>query len=176
MSVHEDQVQGFARYNSGFNRRLFEQLARLPDEDRKRDMGAFFGSIHNTLNHILLADRIWLGRLKAALPAMPSLERASVVHEFSSLGQQLCADFDELHIERRATDDVISAWAEEMSDDLFAGTMRYRNASGVSREHPIWIAVAHMFNHQTHHRGQVTTLMYQLGHDPGVTDYLVYVQ
>lgn len=176
MSVYEEQLRGFARYNHEFNRRLFDQLSALPDEERKRDMGAFFGSIHGTLNHILLADRIWLGRFAATLPALSSLHGAALVYEFSSLRQELCAGFDELDSERRATDHVISAWAEELSDDLLTGTMRYRNAQGNLREHPVWIAVAHMFNHQTHHRGQVTTLMHQLGHDPGVTDYLVYVQ
>ena len=176
MSAHKEQLRGFARYNSEFNRRLFEQLSALPDEERKRDMGAFFGSIHGTLNHILLADRIWLGRFAATSPAMSSLHGAAVIYEFSSLRQELCADFDELYAERHATDHVISTWAEELSDEVLVGTMRYRTSRGDPMEHPVWIAVAHMFNHQTHHRGQVTTLMHQLGLDPGVTDYLVYVQ
>jgi uncharacterized damage-inducible protein DinB len=176
MCAHKEQLLGFARYNSEFNRRLFDQLAALPDEERKRDLGAFFGSIHGTLNHILLADRIWLGRFASTSPAMSSLHGAAVVHEFSSLRQELCADFDELYAERLATDRVISNWAQELSDEVLAETMRYRTSRGDPREHPVWIAVAHMFNHQTHHRGQVTTLMHQLGHDPGVTDYLVYVQ
>jgi uncharacterized damage-inducible protein DinB len=62
MCAHKEQLLGFARYNSEFNRRLFDQLLALPDEERKRDLGAFFNSIRGTLNHILLADRIWLGR------------------------------------------------------------------------------------------------------------------
>lgn len=176
MCAHKEQVRGFARYNSEFNRRLFVQLSTLPDEERKRDLGAFFGSIHGTLNHILLADRIWLGRFAATIPAMSSLDGAAVVHEFSTLRQELCTKFDELYAERRATDQVILNWAEELSNDVLAGTMRYRNSQGNLREHLVWIAVAHMFNHQTHHRGQVTTLMHQLGHDPGVTDYVAYVQ
>ncbi|MCF7223297.1 DinB family protein [Marilutibacter chinensis] len=176
MSTHQDQLRGFARYNREFNRRLFEQLSGLTDDERKKDMGAFFGSIHGTLNHILLADRIWLGRFAAAFPALSSLEGADLVHEFSSLRQQLYAGFEALHAGRRATDRVISDWVEELSDDLLGETMRYRNSRGDRREHAAWIAVAHMFNHQTHHRGQVTALMHQLGHDPGATDYLVYVQ
>lgn len=170
------QLRGFARYNSEFNRRLFDQLAQCTDDERKRDMGAFFGSIHGTLNHILLADRIWLGRFAATVPGSSSLDGAALVHEFSSLRQEICAEFDELYTERRATDEVILSWAEELTGDLLARTMSYRNAQGNFREHLVWIAVAHMFNHQTHHRGQVTALMHQLGHDPGVTDYLVYVQ
>lgn len=176
MSTYKEQLRGFARYNSEFNQRLYDQLSALPDEERKKNMGAFFGSIHGTLNHILLADRIWLGRFAAASPGMSSLDGAALVHQFSSLRQELFAEFDELYAERRATDRVISSWVEELSDDLLAGPMRYRTAKGDLREHPVWISVTHMFNHQTHHRGQVTTLMHQLGHDPGVTDYLVYVQ
>ncbi len=176
MSTQQDQARGFAKYNLEFNRRLFDRLSGLADEDRKKDLGAFFGSIHGTLNHILLADRIWLGRFAVAFPGLSSLNDAALVHEFSSLAQELCAGFDELYAERRATDQVISNWTEELSDDLLAATMRYRNSRGELRGHPAWIAVAHMFNHQTHHRGQVTTLMHQLGHDPGVTDYIAYVQ
>lgn len=176
MSAQKDQMRGFAKYNREFNGRLFELVSGLGDDDRKKDMGAFFGSIQGTLNHILLADRIWLGRFAVSFPAMSSLEGAALVHEFSSLRQELYSDFDELHAQRRATDEVIAAWVEELTDDLLAETMRYRTSRGEAREHPAWIAATHMFNHQTHHRGQVTTLMHQLGIDPGVTDYLVYVQ
>lgn len=176
MSAHQDQLRGFAKYNLEFNRRLFDQLSSLPDVERKKDMGAFFGSIHATLNHILLADRIWLGRFAAAIPTLSSLHGAAVIRKFDSLRQEVCSEFDELRAERRATDNVISNWAEELTDDVLGQTMSYRTSQGQLREHPVWIAVAHMFNHQTHHRGQVTTLMHQLGLDPGVTDYLVYVQ
>ena len=176
MSAHQDQVRGFAKYNFEFNLRLFDQLSGLSDDERKKDMGAFFGSIQSTLNHILLADRIWLGRFAAAFPALSSLNGAAVVREFSSLRQELFPGFDELYAERRATDQVITNWAGELPDDLLAEMMSYRNSQGHLCEYLVWIVVAHMFNHQTHHRGQVTALMHQLGHDPGVTDYLVYVQ
>lgn len=176
MGAHQDQFRGFAKYNREFNRSLFGQIEKLSDDQRKKDMGAFFGSIHNTLNHILLADRIWLGRFAIAIPGMASLSDAALVHEFSSLRQELCSDFPDLFSQRQATDQVITNWVEELSDELLAQTMRYSNSRGHQREHPVWLAVMHMFNHQTHHRGQVTTLLSQLGHDPGVTDYFAYVQ
>lgn len=175
MGAHQDQFRGFAKYNLEFNRNLFDRLAGLDDEQRKRDMGAFFGSIHATLNHLLLADRIWLGRFAVAFPDLRSLAGAAVLHSFPSLRHELYAGFDELDAQRRETDAVIVRWAAELSDELLATTMRYRTSNGQLREHPAWIAAAHLFNHQTHHRGQVTTLMHQLGVDPGVTDYLVYV-
>lgn len=176
MGAHQDQVRGFAKYNREFNLSLFNQVSKLSENERKQDMGAFFGSIHGILNHILLADRIWLGRFSTAIPDMSALNGAELVHEFSSLRQEVCGDFGELFHERQATDQVITGWAEELTDELLAQTMRYSNSKGHVREHPVWLAIAHMFNHQTHHRGQVTTLLYQLGHDPGVTDYFAYAQ
>ena len=175
MSTHEDQVRAFAHYNRAFNAQLLATLSTLDEALRTRDVGAFFGSIHGTLNHILLADRIWLARFASAYPHLVSLQGAALVTEFASLGQELCADFDALRSARAETDDVISRWADEVDAGLLASTMRYRTSNGTLREHPAWVAVAHLFNHQTHHRGQVTTLMVQLGVDPGVTDFPMFV-
>jgi len=175
MGIYQDQIRGFARYNREFNLSLFRLAAALSDEERNRDMGAFFGSIQGTLNHLLLTDRIWLGRFAEAMPELESLKGADLIYEFSSLRQPVCSDFESLFRERQATDEVISDWAHELTEAGLARTMSYRNSAGQQREHPVWLAVTHMFNHQTHHRGQVTTLLHQLGHDPGVTDYLAYL-
>lgn len=175
MGIYQDQIRGFAKYNCEFNLSLFKLVATLSDEERNRDMGAFFGSIQGTLDHILLGDRIWLGRFAVAMPELESLKGADLIYEFSSLRQQVCSDFESLFRERQATDEVITGWAHELTEEILAKTMRYRNAAGRDREHPAWLAVTHLFNHQTHHRGQVTTLLHQLGHDPGVTDYLAYL-
>lgn len=176
MSAHQEQVRGFAKYNREFNLSMLTKLAQMSDSERKKDLGAFFGSIHGTLNHILLADRIWLGRFAKVFPDMASLQHAALVHEFSSLRQELCSDFAIFVPERQATDEVITNWAEELTDTRLAETMRYTNSQGQVREHSAWLAVAHLFNHQTHHRGQITTLMNQLGYDAGITDYFAYVQ
>ena len=93
MGILQDQVRGFAKYNREFNLSLFNQVAALNESDRKKDMGAFFGSIHGTLNHILLADRIWLGRFAVAIPRMSAPDGAELVHDFSSLRQELYTDF-----------------------------------------------------------------------------------
>jgi len=79
-------------------------------------------------------------------------------------------------MERRETDELIRRWVEELDEDVLAKPMKYRNAKGEVREHALWLAVSHLFNHQTHHRGQLTTLLFQLGHDPGPTDLVGYVQ
>ena len=173
MSNHVLQYRAQADYNAWFNERLYAAAATLGDEDRKRDQGAFFGSIHGTLNHILLGDRIWLGRLASTPGGFRALDGASVVTGSYQLDGELYADFEELTRERQATDAVIQAFADELSDGVIGSVMRYANSSGVERSHPTWIAVTHLFNHQTHHRGQVTTLLAQSGVDVGVTDLFV---
>jgi uncharacterized damage-inducible protein DinB len=148
-------------YNRWMNDRLYECCAQLTDEERKRDRGAFFKSIHGTLNHLLLADRIWLGRFTGKPFAA------------SSLSQELYSDFARLRLEREATDGVFSQWVSALSESDLAGELSYVSVvNPAQRRLPLWVAVTHFFNHQTHHRGQLTTLLFQCGVDPGVTDLL----
>lgn len=148
-----------AAYNRWMNERLYESCARLSDAERKRDAGAFFKSIHGTLNHLLLTDRLWLGRFTGEPFAVRSLD------------QELYADFDELRRERAATDGAIDAWAASLKEADFAGELSYTTiANPAPKRDPFWLDVVHFFNHQTHHRGQLTTLLFQRGVDPGVTD------
>ena len=150
-----------AAYNRWMNERLYALSAGLPDEERKRDRGAFFRSIHGTLNHLLLADRIWLGRFRGALFAVRSLD------------QELYADFAELRAERERADGEIVAWAASLTPADFEGTLHYTSfVNPAPRSVPFWVAATHFFNHQTHHRGQLTTLLMQAGVDPGVTDLI----
>jgi uncharacterized damage-inducible protein DinB len=86
-----------------------------------------------------------------------------------ALDQELYADFEELRRERALTDDELSAWISELTDERLAAPFTYVRF-GQKQESPLWWAVAHVFNHQTHHRGQITTLFTQQGRDPGVTD------
>lgn len=169
-----DNYRYLARYNSWFNQRLYDACEQLGDEERKRDRGAFFGSIHNTLNHVLWGDRMWLARFAAQEGAdavglgggvldLP----AGAVHE-----TVLYADWAELRNARARLDAAIESWLAAMPADVPARTMRYSNTKGVQREHPAWMALSHLFNHQTHHRGQVTALLMQAGVDPGLTDLI----
>jgi uncharacterized damage-inducible protein DinB len=158
-------TSGYARtmasYNRWMNERLYEFSARLADKERKRERGAFFRSLHGTLNHILLGDRIWLGRFFGK------------PYPVKSLDQELYSDFGELASERAATDGIICDWVDSLTDGELAFDMEYTTiANPQPRRHPMWIGVAHFFNHQTHHRGQVTTLLFQSGIDPGVTDLI----
>ena len=148
-----------ARYNRWMNERMYAALAAMPDDERKRDRGAFFGSIHRTLDHILWGDRAWLGRFTGA------------PHGVAAYGADAHPDFAVLARERDDADRDILGWAGALTDDWLASTLEYRASSdGNLRRVPAWIAATHLFMHATHHRGQVTTLMKQAGVDPGVTD------
>ena len=151
----------FARYNRWMNERLYETCAAIPDGERKRDAGAFFKSIHGTLNHLMVADNVWMGRFENA-PFVPT-----------SLAQELYGDFEELRRARAALDARIEKWAATLDAGVLAGTLHYTAiVSPGPRRTPMALAVAHFFNHQTHHRGQLTTLLSQRGIDPGVTDLM----
>jgi uncharacterized damage-inducible protein DinB len=160
-----------ARYNRWMNDKLYAVAERLTDAERKQDRGAFFGSIHRTLNHLLLADRIWLGRFTGAALQDGEIGPGGI----RSLDQELHDDFEQLRRERTKTDDEIDAFVATLTDEKLTGDLRYHRR-GVANAFPLWQAVAHLFNHQTHHRGQVTTLLMQAGQDPGVTDLLAMLR
>ena len=154
-----------SRYNRFMNDGLYELAASMSDEMRKRDLGAFFKSVHGTLNHLLLADRVWLGRFQGVTPPAGFMGPGGI----RALDQELYADFEELRKERRATDAELSAWISGLTEQHLAAPLVFTRR-GQRVECPLWWAVTHVFNHQTHHRGQITTLFSQLGYDPGVTD------
>jgi uncharacterized damage-inducible protein DinB len=162
-----------ARYNRWFNDRLFGACEQLPDAERNRDRGAFFRSIHGSLNHILWADRLWLQRFASQGWAFPALAGELLqVPEGAVHATVLHEDWAQLRAARGELDVAIEKWVADMPADFLLSTMRYGNTKGVQREHPAWQAMTHFFNHQTHHRGQVTTLLSQAGIDVGLTDII----
>jgi uncharacterized damage-inducible protein DinB len=146
-----------SKYNQWMNQKLYAVCADIPDVERKSDRGAFFKSVHGTLNHILVADLIWLGRFTQA-PFIAKLNR------------ELYNDFSELRTERERLDLVIIDWAQQLTPEWPNADFTYTNSSSVTRTLPHWLLVTHLFNHQTHHRGQLTTLLNQMGYQSGVTD------
>ena len=171
-----DNYRLLARYNRWFNQRLFDACEQLTDEERKRDRGAFFGSIHNTLNHLVLGDQAWLKRFAAQGVAFEALSDSLLALPPGALhGTVLHEDWAALRAQRDRLDAAIEDFAERMPADYPLRTMRYANTRGVQREHPVWQALTHFFNHQTHHRGQVTVLLMQAGIDPGTTDLIAMI-
>ncbi|MEO5670519.1 MAG: DinB family protein [Ramlibacter sp.] len=165
-----------ARYNHWFNQRLYAACDNLSDEERNVDRGAFFGSIHGSLNHIIWADCLWLQRLAAQGVRFASLEGAVAdLPAGATYGTMLLEDWAALRTRREQLDVAIEECFRDMPADFPVQTVRYANMKGVQREHAAWIALTHFFNHQTHHRGQVTTLLSQAGVDPGATDLVAMI-
>ncbi|WP_432695562.1 DinB family protein [Marinobacterium sp. YM272] len=155
------QARDMAAYNQWMNQRIFALCEEMSDADRKQDRQAFFKSIHATLNHILLADKIWMGRFT---------DEPYVV---AGLDAELHADFAALKGDRERTDQAIIDWAGSLTDELLEGRLEYQSlVNPAPRRLEMWLAVSHFFNHQTHHRGQLTTLLTQAGLDVGVTDLI----
>ena len=169
--MSSDWLGALARYNRWMNDKLYGLAATLSDEARKRDVGAFFKSIHGTFNHLLVADRIWLARFEGVTVPDDLMGPGGIL----SLDQELYSDFEDLRRERAITDDDLSAWVSELTPERLASPLVYMRR-GQKLEMPLWWAVAHVFSHQTHHRGQITTLLSQQGCDPGVTDLLAMLR
>jgi uncharacterized damage-inducible protein DinB len=157
--ISREYCQLMAKYNRWMNERLYAICAELSDDARRLDRGAFFSSIHGTLNHLLWGDRMWLGRFIGPPCTYPSF------------GADMYEAFDELRRERVLTDQSLVAWANTITPDWLVSTLEYASrVDGKTRRLTSAVAVVHLFNHGTHHRGQLTTLIKQAGVDPGVTD------
>jgi uncharacterized damage-inducible protein DinB len=173
--IMTEQFRQLGRYNTWMNEKLYAEAAALDDAARKRDLGAFFTSLHGTLAHILWADRIWLSRFTQDADVGVSRDREGKAIPIGMHDQVLYEDFADLRRERAKTDAHIERWVDGLDDARLAGPFSYKNMSGGERSHPLWMAATHFFNHETHHRGQATTLLKQLGRDPGVTDFMVFL-
>ena len=154
----------FARYNRCANARLYGAAGRLPAEEYLKQRPAFFKSIHGTLNHLLVADRIWFGRILDG--QAPPLK----------LDQMLYGDFIALEVARRAEDQRIVHAIEGMRPDRFTQPLDYRNTRGERFVQPLREVLAHVFNHQTHHRGQVHDQLSQTAVPPPELDLIFFLR
>nr|WP_294551462.1 DinB family protein [uncultured Rhodopila sp.] len=159
LKPHFDQL---AQYNRWANRRLYDDAASLPDEDRKRPIGLFFGGVHGTLNHLLVADQIWMRRITGEGPQPERLNQ--ILHD----------DFAELRAAREQEDDRIAEIVTALDEAGYDRMLEYRNSSGKAFQQSLGSALTHIFNHQTHHRGQVHAGLTILGiQEPASLDLLV---
>lgn len=160
--ITPDYMRAMAAYNRWQNGNLFGAAGTLNDAARRDDRGAFFHSIHSTLNHLLWADGMWMSRL-AGLPRPHARSIAESVDE--------CETWEELAAARPDLDAAIVAWAETLTADDMAGTLSwYSKATGREITRPRWLLYVHLINHQTHHRGQVHAMLTAAGARPGDTD------
>jgi uncharacterized damage-inducible protein DinB len=146
-----DYFQAFARYNRWANVRLYDACAALPDDAYRQDRKAFFGSIHNTLNHLLVGDRIWLGRFTGIDPGIKALNEIPF------------DDFTMLRQAREAEDARIQAYVEGCDEAKLAAPLSFKSMDGTRSSMPLAPVLGHFFNHQTHHRGQAHAMLSQAG-------------
>ena len=147
-----DRLPVLARYNAWANHRLYDAVERLPDAQYRADRGAFFKSLHGTLNHLLVTDRIWMARFAGTAPATHRLD--AILHD----------DLDALRAARGEEDTRIITYVDGLDAAALAGTFSYRRASAnESYAQELGGALDHVFNHQTHHRGQAHAILTGLG-------------
>jgi uncharacterized damage-inducible protein DinB len=164
-----------AHYNRWMNDRVFAAAATLDAATLAADKGAFFGSILGTLNHIAVADTIWLHRFARHEASFSSLGALAGFPRPSSLTRSLAPDLEGLRGYRRDLDALIERWVAELTPGHLSAPLTYGNMAGVESSRSFGALLQHFFNHQTHHRGQVSTLLFQSGVDVGVTDLLAVI-
>jgi uncharacterized damage-inducible protein DinB len=155
------------------NERLYATAMKLPDEELATDRKAFFGSILGTLNHLAVADSIWLSRFATHLDGLPALE-PMLAYRVPGLDEGWPhADIRSLLQRRQQLDALIVAWTANLHEENLDLPLTFTSRAGTTFTYAFYQLVAHCFNHQTHHRGQVTTLLSQADLDMGDTDLMI---
>jgi uncharacterized damage-inducible protein DinB len=152
--ISPDWCRMMAAYNTEMNRRTFAAADRLDDAARRADRGAFWGSLHGTLSHLLWGDTQWMSRFDGgAKPPVGQKDSARMIEDWAALKAA-----------RAAADDRIANWATALTAErLAAPLVWFSGQSGREVSMPLWITVTHFFNHQTHHRGQAHALITAAG-------------
>ncbi|MGH7048566.1 MAG: DinB family protein [Stellaceae bacterium] len=159
-------VRTMAAYNAEMNRRLYDAAARLSDAERQAPRGAFWGTIHGTLTHILWGDRQWMSRFDGwPKPATPIKQSAAMIE-----------DFTELAVARQQADQRITRWAAQIDEPwLDQDLVWFSGAANREIRAPKRLLVTHFFNHQTHHRGQAHAMLTAAGEETGDTDLFLLI-
>jgi len=159
-------IRTMAAYNAEMNRRLYGAAAHLSDAERRMPRGAFWGSIHGTLTHILWGDQQWMSRFDNwPKPTTPIKESAQMIEDFGALGA-----------EREKADIAISGWAARVDDGWLDEDLTwFSGAANREVRAPLRLLVTHFFNHQTHHRGQVHAMLTAAGQETGDTDLFLLI-
>jgi len=160
----QNNFSTLATYNQWANARLYAVVERLSEAQRNQDMKAFFGSIMATLNHILVGDLIWMARIEKAGRVLESLD--AILH----------TDYMTLNQDRQDTDVRIIKVMEAMTEQDINKRMAYKNVAGQVCEDLTSEVLTHMFNHQTHHRGQCHAMLSQLGQEAPPLDLIYYIR
>jgi uncharacterized damage-inducible protein DinB len=167
--------QNLARYNQRANREMYEILSLLTDKARKMERGAWFGSIHGILNHLIITDLNWLKRFRALSPKS-SLNDPQLDPPNLSWEHDLHDNFKELRNTREVADARIRDWFSEFSTDRYNEVFQYQDSRGTPREAKAGAAFEFLFLHQTHHRGQVAQILDALGLPNDFANNITYLE
>lgn len=167
--AYKDSLTFMARYNQWMNGKLIALVSGLPDADLWADRGAFFKSVMGTLNHICVGDLLWLNRMRD-LPEAALLSALDDMPRPEALTQVLYESAADYSAARQTLDPLFIAFIAALSPDTLDAPFAYHDSRGNPHRKTLGLVLTHVFNHQTHHRGQVSTLLTQMGHDIGVTD------
>ena len=165
-------LQLMSRYNQWMNQKIYQAAQQLGNKVSQQDRGAFFGSILGTLNHIWVADIIWLRRFSQHPQQYPSLSSLPELSSYTALDQTVADDIQTLNKLRQELDKTIIQWCQEIASADLEHSLEYFDTKGNPYNKNFGQLIQHFFNHQTHHRGQISTLINQQGVDLGVTDLL----
>lgn len=170
-----EHIALMANYNQWMNRKLYDAALTLTDAELAMDRQAFFGSILGTLNHLVLGDTVWLKRFSQHPAGFSALVPMQAVATPADLKQLAFADIRELAAHRTWLDQLIVDWSHTVQETDLDHRLHYSNMRGVTADKDFFSLLVHFFNHQTHHRGQATTLLTQAGLDVGTTDLLALI-
>ncbi len=148
-----------AEYNAHANGLLLDVLQRAPEGLVTKEAGSYFGSILGVLNHILRSDLGWLSRLHASQPTLHSLAGVAATFDPATAPRQLYDNLAGFAKRRREVDAVFAALAADLTDQVLRGEVRFVSSKGEQESFVIGEILLHIFNHQTHHRGQVSQML-----------------
>lgn len=173
--TERDHFLLLAEYNEWMNAKVYQAAATLSADQLHAERGAFFGSLIGTLNHIVAGDTIWLQRFAMHPARFVALLPVSAIAAPASLDARYADTLETLAAHRRWLDAIIRQWVVELDDTSLQHVLHYKSTKGIAAHKRFGSLVLHFFNHQTHHRGQASTLLSQAGVDLGVTDLLMLI-
>ncbi len=164
MKFMKQHFQILANYNLWANQRLYQACRMLSTDEYKQDRKAFFKSIHGTLNHLLVVDRLWLGRCK------------TIDSGITALDQTLYPDLDSLAEARQVEDENIIHYIDNLDGNILSEKLYFKTLAGKESSMELNLLISHFFNHQTHHRGQVHNMLSQTNAAPPSIDLYMFCQ
>ena len=164
-----------AEYNKRMKANIYEASAKLPVDALRAHRGAFFGSILGTLNHLIVTDTLWLTRFAGHPASHTALDPVQMLSVPTSLDQIISSDMQSLAQRRSLLDQIIIDWSKSLLELDLEHVLVYTNIKGLRAQKNFFSLVMHFFNHQTHHRGQTSTLLMQSSIDIGITDLLILI-